>query len=102
MSAKRKNPAALNLEILELIERELMDSKSTSDWCLKGERKTRYFHHMLVDKTRVNNTILRLKIAGEQWINLTYVRMLKKVKTLKFNIQRLKRNSISKKQKEEA
>ncbi|KAK9995827.1 hypothetical protein SO802_020513 [Lithocarpus litseifolius] len=51
-------------------------------------------------KQRVNNIILRLKMAGEQWINLVHVRMLKKIKTLKFNIHRLKRNSISKKKKD--
>ena len=45
MSAKRKNPAAFNLEILDLLERELImwTSKSTSDWCLKGERNNKVF-----------------------------------------------------------
>ena len=81
MSAKRKNRAAFNLEILELLERELImwTKKAHQTGVCREKEITKYFHHMLVDKTRVNNRFLRLKMAGEQWINLVHVRMLKKV-----------------------
>ena len=43
-------------------------SKARSDWWLMTERNTQYFH-MMVNKRRLNNRILRLKMADDQWID---------------------------------
>ena len=42
--------------------------KAQTNWWLMTERNTQYFH-MLVNKRRLNNRILRLKMADDQWID---------------------------------
>ena len=42
--------------------------KDRTEWWLMTERNTQYFH-MLVNKRRLNNRILRLKMADDQWID---------------------------------